>query len=276
MIRVFFYLLCLSSNLYAHDLPLWEAGAGMLNFRAPHYRGSKQSKDYYWPLPYAIVRAKNIQADNSFLRGNFYYSKDFSIDLSLNAGLNVNSKDNDLRQGMPNIGNSFEIGPMVRWFIWKSADEDNLFNLEMPLRSVFATNFKSIDHIGFFSIPYLNFISAPQSWNQFWAIETSIGPMFGTKKYHNYYYKISENYALPERPYYESKTGYSGLQGSVMATKRYKNWLFFPFIRYDYLKGTAFEDSPLVQTRHYQLYGFGIIYFFAHSKEKQGNIYQVR
>jgi outer membrane protein len=268
--------LLLLQNAFAHDLPLWEAGAGMLNFRAPHYRGSKQHKDYYWPLPYAIIRGEKVQADNSFMRGNFYLSKKLSIDLSLNAGLNVNSKDNRIRQGMPNIDNSFEIGPMVRFFLWKSENEDNIFNLEMPLRSVFTTNFKSINHIGFFNIPYFNYISAPQPWNLFWAIEASIGPMFASKKYHNYYYKISENYALPERPFYESKSGYSGLQGSIMATKRYKNWLFFPFIRYDYLKGAAFEDSPLIETQHYRLYGFGIVYFFGHSKERQGNIYQVR
>ena len=108
----------------SQDLSLWEGGLGLLNFEAPHYRGSKQKKDYIWPLPYFIIRGDKIQAESSFIRGNFYRTENYSFDLSTNAGLNVNSKDNRKRQNMPNINNSFELGVLFRYFLWKDENKE--------------------------------------------------------------------------------------------------------------------------------------------------------
>ncbi len=276
--KIFFglILIFLSLKAFAQDLSLWEGGLGLLNFEAPHYRGSKQKKDYIWPLPYFIIRGDKIQAESSVVRGNFYRTERYSLDLSSNAGLNVNSKDNRKRQNMPNIDNSFELGVLFRYFLWKDNNKENMLNFEMPLRSVFVTNFKSIDHIGYFSIPYLNFLSRPQPWNGFWSMEFSIGPMYGSKKLHNYYYSIAPDFSNPERPVYDAKSGYSGTQIALVMSKRIKKLLIFPWIRYDNLKGAAFIDSPLIETNHYVMGGIGLVYFFAQSNSLQRNDFQVK
>jgi outer membrane scaffolding protein for murein synthesis (MipA/OmpV family) len=271
-----FILILFSFKVFAQDLSLWEGGLGLLNFEAPHYRGSKQKKDYVWPLPYFIIRGDKIQAESSFIRGNFYRTDKYSFDLSTNAGLNVNSKDNQKRQNMPNINNSFELGVLFRYFLWKDENKENMLNFEMPIRSVFVTNFKSIDHIGYFSIPYLNFLSRPQHWNGFWSMEFSVGPMYGSKKLHNYYYSIAPDFSNPDRPAYESKPGYSGTQIALVMSKRIKKLLIFPWIRYDNLKGAAFIDSPLIETNHYVMGGIGLVYFFAQSGSLQRNDFQVK
>jgi hypothetical protein len=200
----------------------------------------------------------------------------YSFDLSTNAGLNVNSKDNQKRQNMPNINNSFELGVLFRYFLWKDENKENMLNFEMPIRSVFVTNFKSIDHIGYFSIPYLNFLSRPQHWNGFWSMEFSVGPMYGSKKLHNYHYSIAPDFSNPDRPAYESKPGYSGTQIALVMSKRIKKLLIFPWIRYDNLKGAAFIDSPLIETNHYVMGGIGLVYFFAQSGSLQRNDFQVK
>ncbi|MFZ4714446.1 MAG: MipA/OmpV family protein [Bacteriovoracaceae bacterium] len=274
--KIFFFLLLLTTNLFAQDLSLWEAGLGLLAFQAPHYRGSKQTRDYLWPLPYFIIRGEKIQAESSFIRSNFYRSENFSFDLSTNAGLNVNSKDNLKRQNMPNIHNSFEVGVLFRYFLWKDLAKENMLNFEMPVRSVQVTDFKSVDHVGFFSIPYLNFLSRPQPWNTFWSLEFSIGPMYGSRKLHNYYYEIAPDFSNVERPAYQASAGYSGTQISLVMSKRVGKLLVFPWIRYDNLKGAAFIKSPLIDTDHYVMGGLGFVYFFAQSDSLQRNDFQVK
>lgn len=275
----FFFILLLfiaSFNLQAQNLPLWEVGASVLTFRAPHYRGSTQHKDYMWPVPYFIVRGKRVQGENSFIRGNFFLSEKMSVDLSMNAGLNVVSSQNDKRQGMSNIFPSFEVGPMVRFFLWHDLGKKNMLNFEVPLRAAFATNFKTVQHIGFYNISYLNFSSRPQVWNYHCATEFSAGPMMASKKWHNYYYGVTEQFATSERPFYEARGGYSGFQLGATVTKRIGDMLFLPFVRYDILNNSVFHDSPLYQKNHYAMFGLGFVYFFSKSKETQGNAFQVR
>ena len=258
------------------NLPLWEIGASVLTFRAPHYRGSTQHKDYMWPVPYFIIRGKRVQGENSFVRGNFYLSDKMSVDLSMNAGLNVISAQNHRREGMSNIWPSFEVGPMVRFFLWHDENKMNLLNLEIPLRASFATDFKNIEHIGFYNISYLNLASRPQDWNLHCSTELSAGPMMASKKWHNYYYGVSDQFVTPDRARYEAKGGYSGFQIGATVTKRIGDMLILPFFRYDILNEAVFDDSPLYQKNHYAMFGLGFVYFFSKSKETQGNQFQVR
>lgn len=258
------------------NLPLWEIGASVLTFRAPHYRSSPQHKDYIWPVPYFIIRGKRVQGENSFIRGNFYLSDRLSIDLSMNAGLNVISAENHRRQGMSNIFPSFEVGPMVRFFLWRDQGSKNLLNFEIPVRAAYATDFKDIQHIGFYNISYFSFASRPQTWNFNCSTELSAGPMMASKKWHDYYYGVSQQFEHRDRAAYQAKGGYSGFQLGATVTKRIGDMLFLPFLRYDILNEAVFDDSPLYQKNHYAMFGLGFVWFFSKSSKTQGNEFQVR
>ncbi len=253
----------------AEPLPLWEAGAGILPIHADQYRGSPGNKTYVYPLPAVTIRGANIEAENGLIRGHFFKFGKFTFDLSMSVGLAVPSPGNSPRQGMPDLDPTFELGPMIRYYMWKSKSGNHFLNIEMPYRAVYATNLKYIDHVGYYSIPYLNFLSRPTDATFGWSSEFSIGLQYGSRQFHNRFYGVSAEYARPGRPEYRAKGGYSGTQISWAISKRYKNFLFVPFVRYDHLSGAVYHDSPLYKNPHYFNIGAAMIWFFMSSDEKQ-------
>jgi hypothetical protein len=49
---------------------------------------------------------------------------------------------------------------------------------------------------------------------------------------------------------------------------QWQRLFLFSFFRYDSLKNTAFEGSPLVQKKDYFVYGLGVTFYLLQSKEK--------
>lgn len=252
------------------QLPLWEAGAGLLPFRADHYRGSPQHKWYLFPFPAYVVRGKNIEAENGYIRKHIArFSEDLVLDLSFNLGLNVNSDSDDLRKDMEDLDPTFEVGPILRYYWWKSQDEVHFLNIEMPYRAVYATNLTYIDHVGYYAIPYLNLLSKGTESTWGWGSEFSIGPQYGSSSFHNRFYAVDSQDVTARREYFHSRKGYSGTQFMATFNKRMGNFVLIPFLRYDYLDGAVYNDSPLYKNAHYTFFGVGIVWYFAQSKEVQ-------
>lgn len=251
-------------------LPLWEGGIGLLPFRADHYRGSPQSKWYLFPYPAYAVRGKNVEAENGYIRGHIArLSPKLVLDLSFNVGLNVNSASDNLRKGMRNLDPTFEIGPILRYYWWKSKDEKHFLNIEWPFRAVYSTNLTYIDHVGYYSIPYLNLLSKATDSTWGWGSEFSIGPQYGSTGYHNRFYAVDSQDVTNKREYYHSRRGYSGTQLVAAFNKRIGDFLIIPFFRYDYLDGAVYRDSPLYKNAHYTFFGLSVVWFFSHSTKTQ-------
>lgn len=267
------FLIFLSFKSYSatpKTLPLWEAGAGILPFRADHYRGSPQNDWYQLPFPAYTIRGKNFEGENGYIRGHIMrFHERLVLDLSFNLGLNVNSAADRLRKGMRNLDPTFEIGPILRYYLWKSEDETHFLNLEMPYRAVYATNLTYIDHVGYYSIPYLNLLSkgSEKSWG--WGSEFSVGLQYGSKSFHDRFYAVDSSDVTSTRPYFHSVAGYSGTQFMATFNKRIGDILLVPFFRYDYLNGAVYKNSPLYKNPNYTFFGVAVIWFFAHSKEQQ-------
>jgi outer membrane scaffolding protein for murein synthesis (MipA/OmpV family) len=229
-------------------------------FRAHHYRGSDQSKDWIFPSPYFKYVSKKMELEPSYIRGTFYQNEIFAIKLSLNAGLSADSSDNRARSGMPDLDWTLEAGPMVIWHIWKSQDKKSYIDFEFPARQVFATDLKSIKPIGIFMVPYINWVMRPTEKNFNLHTEISFAYMHATKKFHSYFYEVAEQFVTAGRPHYSAQGGYSGVHGTLIFKKSFGDFTFTPFARWDYLKGTVFEDSPLVKTKSYWLFGTTFTY----------------
>jgi MipA family protein len=237
-------------------------GFGAVPLVINHYRGSDQFKGYIIPSPYISYKGDTIEAEQSYVRGKLYGNDYFAIKISMIVGLSVESEDNDARRGMPDLGYMFEAGPMLILYLWKSENRRHLLTFELPARQVFATDFTDIDRVGLFSVPYLNLISSPGEYSFGWSTEFSIALMYADRDYHAYFYTVDNEYALPERPEYHARGGYSGLQLALILNKRIGRIQLIPFVRYDYLRMAVFEDSPLVRTRHYLATGLATFYVF--------------
>jgi outer membrane protein len=270
-VRPYLFLLLLSFSLQAEDkkLPLWELGIGALPFRADHYRGSPQNKWYTLPLAAYVYRGKNVEAESGYIRGHLVRFDDFVIDASFSLGLPVNSDANDLRDGMRDLDPTFEIGPMGRYYLWKSKDERHFINIEMPYRALYATNLNYIDHVGYYSIPYLNYLSKASDETFGWSIDISLGFQYGSQGFHNRFYAVDSQDVRADRKYFHSVSGYSGTQFAALIAKRMNDVLIMPFFRYDYLDGAIYNKSPLYKNPHYTMFGLSFIWYFASSKREQ-------
>lgn len=270
-LKYLFLLLILSQSVSAGvtgKLPLWEAGVGMLNFRQDRYRGSADHTWYNWPLPAFIYRGKDVEAENGFIRGHFFKTEKFTLDLSFSLGLNVDSDKDTLRKNMRDLGPIFELGPMFRYYLWKSEDGNHFLNFEMPYRAVYATDGKKVEHVGYYSIPYLAYNSRPTENTFGIASELSVGASYGSTNYHDYFYGVRNKEATPTRSPYQAASGYSGFQVAGVFTKRFNNFLVTPFVRYDYLEGVAYQNSPLFKNRHYTQFGVLLVWYFYQSDRR--------
>lgn len=247
--------------VFAEDLPLWEIGIGVAAWHLPDYRGSDESRFYALPFPYPIYRGKIIRARGTTLSGLLFESDRLRLDLSLSGSLPVNSDDNTAREGMPDLDFTGEIGPSLEWMIFEKKSRS--FWLKVPLRGVFSV--PDVSYQGLKFAPYLDY-EWMSSMLPGWRMSLTLGPIFGTERYHNYFYEVEPEFARADRPEYHPDRGYSGSAIGYGLAKRFKDIRISSSVRYDRLTGAAFEDSPLVKTRNYFSAGVALTWLFAKSK----------
>lgn len=244
--------------------PKWEIGAGLGTQVLADYRGSEHYRAYALPIPYLVYHGDFIRADDEGLRGLFIDTENFELDISADAALNGNSEDNPLRQGMEELESAFELGPQAN-FNLTGEDFSEGWSFRLPIRAVFAASFEKIEHIGYLANPKLTYESL--DWND-WDGSLNVGMLYGSDQYHDYYYSVAPQFATPDRPAYDASSGYSASYFKLSFSKRSGRLWYGTYLRYDYLEGTAFADSPLMETDHYATVGLGISWIFAQSKER--------
>ena len=239
----------------------WELGIGVAALDIPLYPGSSQSKNYIVPVPHILWRSENLEIDNG-LQATFLKTEKVRIDLSLDFGVPVNSEESTVRQGMPDIDLVLQIGPSVEITLAGGRFKPSHTRLEFPVRAAEATDFSSIQHVGWIFEPRLTY-ETRRPYKTGFAYLLSGGLRFSDEKYHDYYYGVDPAFATPERPAYEATPGYSGMFIDVLANWRTTNLIYFAFVRYQNLTGAEFENSPLVEQNDYFFMGIGVTWVFA-------------
>ncbi len=247
--------------VHAEEVPQWEFGMGVGGLSIPHYRGSDQRKNYLAPIPYLRYNGKRLKVDREGGRFFFYDSAVTKLDVSAAFSFPVDSKDNEAREGMPDLQPVLEVGPRVQFYLYESEDRATRFRIGLPLRMAIATNIKKTNNIGWVFSPYIQL-----RYYRYWESAVSIGPLWATESYHDYFYQIDPQYATPDRPVYDARGGYSGSRITVSATKRFDKIWFGMFARYDNLAGAVFRDSALVKQDDSFMVGFALSWVFAKSR----------
>ena len=94
--------------------------------------------------------------------------------------------------------------------------------------------------------------------------------MWGSRKYHDYFYTVSPADAIAGRPAYTAGSGAGGWQATATLSKRFDQWWIGAFLRCDTVAGSAFEESPLVKRSTNVYGGFAIAWILGESKTKVG------
>jgi outer membrane scaffolding protein for murein synthesis (MipA/OmpV family) len=246
-----------STDVQPTPTKTWELGLGVGAVGGPDYRGSTETRSYVAPIPYFVYRGKFIQSDRDGVRGQFLKTDKYEFTLSLSANISPDSHKNNLRSslGLSELGSSLEVGPAFNINLTgASLSEGWLLNL--PLRAIFAIGGDDSGYIGYQLQPQLVY---RQRWEALsFTYRTSVS--YASEDYHAYYYNIDEEFATGNFPRYQAKAGYSGWANQLSLARQFGDWRAAIFVRHDYLEGTTFVDSPLIQTRSSTRGGLAIIW----------------
>lgn len=257
----------IASAACARDEPLWEAGIGAAGVHFPDYRGSSHSRNYALPAPYLVYRGDILKADRGGLRAMFFRSDRVDINVSLGASLPVHSEDNPVRAGMPDLRPSLELGPSLSATLWRADDSRMKLVARIPLRAALTLE-SHPRYIGGQVYPHLNLdIHDPAGFSG-WNLGLAAGPTFTDRRYNRYFYDVEPQYATASRPAYASSGGYAGTQFLAALSKRFPRFWVGGFLRYDTLRGAAFESSPLVTSKRYVAGGLGVSWIFSESSQR--------
>lgn len=188
--------------------PLFEAGVFGGGGWIPDYPAAGQNHFRGLVLPYVLYRGEILRSDDRGVRGRFYRSEDLEFSLSFNAAFAARSRDNRAREGMRDLDYLGEVGPALRYVPWR-ADGTRRITLELPVRAVFSTDFSQINFRGLILAPEAAFehigLFHPRARSR-----VSIGPVFATGRYMDYFYRVEGEFVRPNRPGYDAAGGYLG------------------------------------------------------------------
>jgi outer membrane protein len=241
-------------------LPLWELGAGIGVVDFPDYRGANERHTYALPIPYVVYRGDIFQVDRQKVRGLLARTERLELDMSVNGSVPVKSDSTQARSGMPDLDPTLELGPSLNVALVRAPRYS--LDLRFPVRAVVATDFRSASDQGILAQPNLNLDLALDGG---WKLGLLAGPLFATRRYHEYFYSVAPQYATPDRPAYAAPGGYSGGQALVAFSRRFENLWLGGFAKFDALQGAAFEDSPLVKRKQGWAAGFAVSWIFVRS-----------
>lgn len=242
----------------AVEKPLWEAGLGVAVIDFPDYRGADERHTYALPLPYFIYRGEVFQSDRDGARSRFFKNDRFDLDISLNGSIPVESSDNAARNGMPDLDPTLEIGPKLGIKLLRNRARGVQVGLTLPLRTVIATDFSRARNVGWVFEPRVD-VDFQRTWlGEGWNVGVTLGPLFGDKRLHNYFFGVAPEFATAQRAAYTADGGYGGLRLIAALSKRFPSFWFGAFVRADTLAGSVVEASPLVRQKESYAVGFAV------------------
>lgn len=232
----------------------------------PFYRGAETTDDLLIPFPYVIYRGDIFRIDEGGVHQRLFQSDNIKLELSLAGGVPVPSGDTEgVRNGMPDLDPTVEIGPSLEIRLWESEREKRSLMLNLPLRATLSVNTSKLDHQGYAFTPYIEYVVKSRKPGD-WKIGLAFGPLYADEEYHNYFYEVEPEFVTASRPEFHSAGGYSGSRVTLTLQKNIGDVWIGAFLRSDYLGEAAFEDSPLVVTDRYNAFGLAMTWIFAKSK----------
>jgi outer membrane scaffolding protein for murein synthesis (MipA/OmpV family) len=189
--------------------PLFEAGIVGGGGWLPDYPAAEQNHWRGVVAPFLIYRGQLLRSDEGGMRGRLYRGQDLELNLSLGGAFRASSRDNRAREGMPDLDWLGEIGPALRWEAWRDPASRQRITLEAPLRAVFSTDLSQIRYRGFTFAPEIAF-ERHDLFRRGARARIGIGPVFGSGRFMDYFYRVEGEFARPGRPAYDAKGGYLG------------------------------------------------------------------
>jgi len=264
--RTAWFLFGFAATAAAETQPLWEAGAGLTVLQFPDYRGADEGRSYVLPIPYLVYRGEFLKADRQGVRGELFDSERVQLDLSAGASPPVDSSKNRAREGMPSLKSAVELGPSLEVTLWRANLHGAKVDLRLPVRAGVTVE-SSPKFLGWNFSPRLN-LDVPSVGGSGWNLGVLGGPLYAERRGNAYFYSVTPQFATAERPAYDARGGYGGVQFLASLSKRFEKHWVGGFVRWDSLRGAIFEDSPLVRRKRYVAAGVAVSWIFGVSSRQ--------
>lgn len=248
------------------NLPKWEFGLGPSLLSYPDYPGSKEQNNLILPFPYITYRGEEFSIEQKEIKKALFDFDRMTLDLSISGSIPVSSKDNALRDGMHDLDASIEFGPVMSYRLYRQGLNDVQF--ELPVRWVIASDFHSVHEEGWVTSPGLyyyyrrNFADRQRLKLTFGAAAN-----FGTDRFHNYFYGVSEDEATDTRPAYSTSGGLSGFTYTLGLNWHINDFWVGGFYKLKDMHQAVYKDSPLMETYRSETFGIVATWNFYTSKE---------
>lgn len=267
------YLLIFSSSIYAQEtdattklsvdrsltsfedvddaLSLWEFGAGAGIINIANYPSSSQRNSISAALPYIVYRGEIFRAgDGNGVRAVVVDKNNLEIGLSFGGAFSADSENGTAREGMPELDFLLEIGPQaiyqIKKYKFKNGGNAHL-KARLQLRAAFSTDFSTINNRGFVLNPVITYQQRGRLFKDT-ALSASIGLVFATEKFHDYFYEVSDQFITDTRSSYDAKGGYLGTKLALNVSFPISNSIRgFVGVGAQFHSDSANKNSPLYE-----------------------------
>lgn len=239
-----------------NDGPFWGValGGGWIQ----DYPGAAQGRMRYLAIPTYKSTYLTIDRQDG-VRGDLLERHRYQLSISFSFMFPTDSADIPIRQGMPDLAWSFQMGPELR--IELLHNSFHTMYLRLPWRFVVNTDFYS-------TFQYLDWNFAPGfrnifNFGKYGEITTRLEVDFAAESYNDLFYQVDTEYTTAQRPYFDAKAGIM----EYIVGANYAYYDFFPMTLFiganAYLVHHSRNiDSPLILKKtNYSFLG-GVVYYF--------------
>ncbi|MDH5518691.1 MAG: MipA/OmpV family protein [Gammaproteobacteria bacterium] len=258
MRHILLFFIFIVSNSASSEV-FWQLGAGLGNITANSYPGSDQTVSVTSPIPYLKIKTEWFDLDREGLHTNWFENTNFRLDFSFDLGLPVDSSENELRAGMPDLDPVAQIGPLLIYRFPGSKQ----WQLQLPLTYAYSFDNLNASSAGRVLNPRIYFNSQAEKSDIPFDISASFGPVYGSEDFHQYYYSVDSDQVNISRTAYQAKEGFAGYRLNLSLTRRMKSYWLGLYLRYQNIDNGVFVDSPLVNQNDYWMIALGASWLFA-------------
>jgi outer membrane scaffolding protein for murein synthesis (MipA/OmpV family) len=248
------------------EKPFFELGVVLGGAYLPDYPAAGQNHLQAVTLPYFALRGDVIRSDErGLLRSSLIKTDRFEFDVSLDGAFPADSDENDARKGMEDLDWIGEFGPRLQITLVKAA-RDAKVDLEIPIRAIFSTDFRSAAARGFDFEPALAYQNVNFLMPQL-EVKLSASATFATEDLMDYFYEVPPANVTATRPRFNAKSGYLGSTLNLTVTKPVsKRFRLIGIARGDFHQGAENDQSPLFREKTTFGGGIALIWSFFQSK----------
>ncbi len=255
-------------------LSLWELGVGGGAIEVANYPASSQRNSVVAAAPYVVYRGDIFRVgDGNGVRAVVVDKNNLEIGMSFGGAFAADSENGTAREGMPELDFLLEIGPQAIYKLkdYKFENGGNArLNARLQFRSAFSTDFSTIDNRGYVLNPVITYQQRGRLFEGT-ALSTSIGMLFATERFHDYFYQVSDEFVTDTRSAYDAKGGYLGTRLALSVSFPMSDSLRgFVGVGAQIHSGSANKDSPLYEKDITYSASIGFVWRLYKSERKAG------